>query len=142
VGINVDPWDPPAVRASMGSLFSQQLIRCSPREFADWAKSCGVAVVGSSPSGLLDYRTLRCRWPAALLVGGEKQGLSEPLIEASHFVVRMPMVGGCDSINVSGAAGVLLSEMLNQRRGLSLQDISIAQSKALNAGNLRVRSQL
>ena len=118
VGTDVDPWHPAAVRASMGSLFSQQLIRCSPREFADWAKSRGIAVVGSSPSGLLDYRALRCRWPVALLVGSEKQGLSEPLIEASDFVVRIPMVGRCDSINVSVAAGVLLFEMFNQRRGM------------------------
>jgi RNA methyltransferase, TrmH family len=38
-----DPHDPAAVRASMGSLFSQKLTRCSIREFADWAESCRVA---------------------------------------------------------------------------------------------------
>jgi tRNA G18 (ribose-2'-O)-methylase SpoU len=41
-----DPYDPAAVRASMGSLFSQKLTRCQPREFAEWAKARGVAVVG------------------------------------------------------------------------------------------------
>ena len=40
---NDDPWDPAAVRASMGSLFSQKLVKCSAREFTDWAKSSGVA---------------------------------------------------------------------------------------------------
>ena len=118
IGSNVDPWDPAAVRASMGSLFSQKLVRCSPGEFVNWAKSSRVAVVGSSPSGLLDYRALRCRWPAALLVGSEKLGLSEHLIEASDFMVRIPMVGHCDSINVSVATGVLLFEMFAQRRGV------------------------
>jgi TrmH family RNA methyltransferase len=111
-----DPYDPAAVRASMGSLFSVKLTRCAPHEFADWAKSCGVVVVGSSPAGLLDYKALRCQWPAALVIGSEKRGLSERLIEISDFMVRIPMRGGCDSINVSVAAGVLLFEMSGQRR--------------------------
>lgn len=110
-----DPFDPAAIRASMGSLFSQQLTRCAPREFADWAKSCGVAVVGSSPAGMLDYKALRCRWPAALLIGSEKRGLSGHLAETADFMVRIPMRGSCDSINVSVAAGVLLFEMSSQR---------------------------
>jgi len=118
VGDNADPWALAAVRASMGSLFSQQFVRCSIREFADWAKSCGVVVVGSSPTGLLDYRDLRCRWPAALLVGSERQGLSEHLIEVSDFMVRIPVRGRCDSLNVAVAAGVLLFEMSKQRRGV------------------------
>ena len=102
----------------MGSLFSQELMRCSTPEFARWAKSRGVAVVGSSPTGLLDYRALRYRWPAVLLVGSEKLGLSNHLVEVSDFMVRIPMEGRCDSINVAVAAGVLLFEMFNQRRGL------------------------
>jgi TrmH family RNA methyltransferase len=112
-----DPHDPAAVRASMGSLFSQKLTRCPPREFASWTKSRGVVVVGSSPTGLLDYKALHCRWPAALLIGSEKHGLSRHLAETADFMVRIPMSGGCDSINVSVAAGVLLFEMSSLRPG-------------------------
>jgi RNA methyltransferase, TrmH family len=99
----------------MGSLFPQKLTRCAPREFASWSQSCGVSVVGSSPAGLLDYKALHCRWPAALLMGSEKRGLSEHLAETADFMVRIPMSGSCDSINVSVAAGVLLSELSSQR---------------------------
>jgi len=116
VGPHADPWDPAAVRATMGSLFSQKLVRCSAREFTDWARSFGVRIVGSSPTGLLDYRALPCRWPAALVIGSEKYGLSEHLVEVSDFTVRIPMAGRCDSINAAVAAGVLLYEMFNQRR--------------------------
>jgi len=45
------------------------------------------------------------------------RGLSEHLVETADFMVRIPMRGGCDWINVSVAAGVLLFEMSNQRRG-------------------------
>jgi TrmH family RNA methyltransferase len=116
VGPDADPYDPAAVRASMGSLFSQKLVRCSKREFTGWAREFGVAIVGSSPGGLLDYKSFRCRWPAALLIGNEKRGVSDDLLEVCNFTVRIPMLGRTDSINVAVAAGVLLYELFEQRR--------------------------
>lgn len=113
---NCDPYDPATIRATMGSLFSQKLVRCSVPEFKCWAKSNGVSVVASSPSGLTDYKALAYRFPTALIVGSEKQGLSEQLIEIANFVVRIAMRGGCDSLNAAVAAGVLLFEITGQRK--------------------------
>ena len=109
-----DPYDSATVRATMGSLFSQKFVRCSPREFEDWAKSNGVAVVASSPAGLMGYKGLRYRFPAVLVIGSEKCGLSEQLLEVADFVFRIPMRGSCDSINAAVAAGVLLFESASQ----------------------------
>ncbi len=105
------------VRATMGSLFSQKLVKCLPREFIDWTNSNGVTVVASSPAGLMDYKALHYRFPIVLVIGNEKRGLSEQLIEAADFIVRIPMCGNCDSINAAVAAGVLLFEMSSQRPG-------------------------
>jgi len=116
LGSGADPYEPAAIRASMGSLFSQKLVRCSISEFAHWARASGVAIVGSSPNGLLDYKKFRCRWPAVLLIGSEKHGLSDQLAEACDFTVRIPMLGRGDSINAAVAAGVLLYELFDQRR--------------------------
>lgn len=116
IGANADPYEPAAIRASMGSLFSRKLVRCSLREFTEWARVYSVALVGSSPSGLLDYRNFRCRWPVALLIGSEKHGLSDQAAAACDFMVRIPMVGRGDSINAAVAAGVLLYELFHQRR--------------------------
>jgi len=52
-----------------------------------------------------------------LLIGSEKRGLSGHLAETVDFMVRIRMRGGCDSINVSVAAGILLFELCSQRRG-------------------------
>lgn len=114
-----DPYDPATIRATMGSLFSQKLIKCSPREFTDWARSNRVAIVASSPTGLMDYKALRYRFPAVIVIGSEKRGLSEQLLECADFVVRIPMQGGCDSINVAVATGVLIFEMASQRQPAS-----------------------
>jgi TrmH family RNA methyltransferase len=110
-----DPYDPGTVRATMGSLFSQMLVKCSPREFVHWARLNGVAIAASSPAGLMDYKDLHYRFPAIIVIGSEKRGLSEQVLEAANFVVRIPMYGGCDSINSAVAAGVLLFEMASQR---------------------------
>ena len=116
LGSGADPHEPAAIRASMGSLFSQKLVRCSAREFITWARASGVALVGSSPRGLLDYRSFPCRWPAVLLIGSEKHGLSDQLAEACEFTIRIPMLGRGDSINAAVASGVLLYELFHQRR--------------------------
>jgi TrmH family RNA methyltransferase len=111
-----DPYDPAVIRATMGSLFSQRLVKCSPHEFIGWAKSHGVAIVASSPAGLMDYKALGYRFPAVLVIGGEKRGLSDQILEAADFVIRIAMHGGCDSINAAVAAGILLFEMATQRK--------------------------
>lgn len=64
----------------------------------------------------MDYKGVVYRFPAALIVGSEKQGLSEQLLESANFVVRIPMRGGCDSLNAAVAAGVLLFEIAGQRK--------------------------
>ncbi len=73
--------------------------------------------MASSPAGLMSYKAIRYRFPAVLAIGSEKRGLSGQLLEAADFVVRIPMRGGCDSINAAVATGVLLFEMATQRSG-------------------------
>ena len=116
---HTDPWDPAAVRASMGSLFSQTLARCSRSELRSWARSHNVAIVGSSPSGLVSYKEMQWRRPFVLAIGSERKGMSEQLSETCDFIVRIPMSGTCDSINVAVAAGVLLFEACAQRSELN-----------------------
>jgi RNA methyltransferase, TrmH family len=117
LSMNTDPWDPATVRASMGSLFSQRLVRCTSVDLVAWARNFRVALVGSSPGGLLPYKSLPQRWPAVLMIGAERHGLTPMLVESSDFMVRIPMRGRCDSINAAVAAGVLLFEMASGREG-------------------------
>lgn len=112
-----DPWDPGCIRASMGSIFSQKLVRCEIKDFIAWARRSGIALVASSPRGLMTYSAFRCRWPAALLIGSERYGLSDELLDAADFNLRIPMRGGCDSINAAVATGVCLFALSGQRRG-------------------------
>jgi TrmH family RNA methyltransferase len=115
LGEAVDPYDPAAVRAGMGSLFSQRLVRTT---VADWhrrkdRRQC--ELVGTAPSAATDYQAVDYRAPIVLL-GGERKGLSSELQALCDVVVRIPMLGHTDSLNLSVAASLLLYEAFNQRR--------------------------
>jgi TrmH family RNA methyltransferase len=116
IGPTADPYDPAAVRATMGSLFSQILVRTTVREFAAWSGQQRVSLVGTSPHAARDYRAVRYEKPLVILVGSEKRGLSEELCRACDMLVRIPILRpGVDSLNVAVAAGILLYAALDRQ---------------------------
>jgi RNA methyltransferase, TrmH family len=118
IGRTADPHDPAAVRATMGSLFSQKLVRTMPREFVAWSGRGRLMLVGASPQATHDYRAVRYEKPLVILVGSEKRGLSDELSQACDALVRIPIRRrGVDSLNVAVAAGILLYAALDQRLG-------------------------
>ena len=111
IGGEIDPFDPRVVRATMGSLFTQKIVRTTAPEFAAWRTQHQVLLIGTSPHAQISYRAFD--WPQRTVVwlGGEREGLSQTQQAACDTVVRIPMVGTCDSLNVATAAAVLLYEV-------------------------------
>lgn len=114
LGASTDPHDPTAVRASMGAIFSQRLVRATFAEFMGWASEHGCAVVGAAGVGAIDYRAYRYTAPFALLMGSEQHGLTAEQQAACTAVVRIPMVGESDSLNLAVATSVILYEAFHQ----------------------------
>jgi TrmH family RNA methyltransferase len=117
LGATTDPYDPEAVRASMGSLFAQGIARATLEELAAWKREGGVFLVGTSDSAEADYRDIAYPRPVVLLMGSERQGLSQEAMALTDTVVQIPMVGHADSLNLAVATGVMLYELFNQRQG-------------------------
>jgi TrmH family RNA methyltransferase len=114
-GRTTDPYHPVAVRGSLGSIFSQRIVRTTPDEFARWAKRPGLTVVGTSPAGDRDYREADYSGETVLLMGSERVGLSEAQLALCDAVVRVPMLGYVESLNLSIAAALVLYEVLRQQ---------------------------
>lgn len=114
LGNSTDPYDPGAVRASMGSVFSLRLSKASPEDFIAWKHEHGYQVVGTSGEGSTHYRSLEYPRPLVVLSGSERQGLSPELMKTCDHLVRIPMVGSCDSLNLAVATSVVLYEVFNQ----------------------------
>ncbi|MRR29537.1 RNA methyltransferase [bacterium] len=112
-----DPYDPTSIRASMGAIFSQRIVKTTYEDFAEWKKASGMALVGTSDKAESDYHAYKYPTPLTLLMGSERQGLSDDLWKLCDGVVSIPMIGSSDSLNLSVATGVVLYEIFNQRRG-------------------------
>jgi TrmH family RNA methyltransferase len=115
LGDSVDPYDPGCVRATMGAVFAQQFVRMAPAEFAAWKQHTGVYLVGTSPHAKRDYRAVAYPPGTVLLMGGERKGLSSERQGLCDELVRIPMVGQADSLNLAVATGVMLYEVFYQR---------------------------
>lgn len=115
VGDAVDPYHPATVRSTMGALFSQRLVRTTAAEFAAWKRQHPFLLVGTSPTAAADYRAVAYTSPVVLSMGWERQGLSREQKSLCDVVVRLPMAGRGDSLNLAVATGVMLYEILNQR---------------------------
>ncbi len=112
-----DAYDPTALRASMGAIFSQRLVKASFQAFADWKRFHHYSVVGASDAAVLNYRQADYPLPMILLMGSERQGLSPQQQTLCDLVVSIPMHGSSDSLNVSIATAVVLYEILHRREG-------------------------
>jgi len=118
IGNTCDPYSPEAIRASMGSFPHITLIRCSRDEFIAHAQKTGFQTVGTHLRTDKDYRRTAYETPLALVMGTEQAGLSDEMAAACTHLVKIPMRGKADSLNVSVAAAIMLYEI--RRESLEL----------------------
>lgn len=116
---STDPYDPVAVRASMGAIFSQKVCRASLDEFSSWRKASAAWVIGTSDAAQSDYHSVDYPDEFVLLMGSERHGLTSQHFALCDQVVSIPMLGKSDSLNLAVATAVILYETLNQRRDRS-----------------------
>jgi RNA methyltransferase, TrmH family len=110
----VDPYHPSSIRASMGTLFHLKVLSAPFDDFVSWSARNGYHVYGSSAHAELDYRMqLEYARPRILLLGSEREGLTQDQAGLCEQVVRLPMLGKATSLNLAVAAGVLLYTMMD-----------------------------
>ncbi len=115
IGETVDPFSVEAVRATMGSIFHVGLARASLADFERFRARWTGSVVGTHLSGKADYRQAPYRAPVMLVMGNEQAGLSEALSAQCDTLVKIPMAGKADSLNLAVATGVMLFEIARGR---------------------------
>jgi RNA methyltransferase, TrmH family len=111
-----DPYDPSAVRGSMGALFSQKIVKTTLSSFSAWINSNHYPVVGTSDKAEHDYHKTTYPNPIILLMGSERMGLTPAHLELCKDVVAIPMRGRSDSLNLAVATGIVLYEIVDTYR--------------------------
>jgi TrmH family RNA methyltransferase len=107
-----DPWNPNAIRASTGAVFTLPIVDVT-RSDVEQLELQKVAAVVDAATRPQDVDLAR---PTALIVGAEDTGLDAQWQAAADVNVAIPMKGRTvDSLNASNAAAILLYETLRQR---------------------------
>jgi RNA methyltransferase, TrmH family len=110
VGQTCDPFSVEAVRATMGSLFAMPIAAASFDEFNAWRSAAGARMIAASMRGTLAHDKANYGKQSVVLMGNEQAGLPVEVEAQCDELVRIPMMGAADSLNLASAASVMIYE--------------------------------
>jgi RNA methyltransferase, TrmH family len=113
---SVDPQGPKAVRAAAGSLFHLPVVAGVPwRDLLPALRERRLQLVGADPHAPAIVTAAPLEEPTALVLGNEAHGLPAEVRDDLDLVVRVPLAGRAESLNLAAAAAVLLYEAARRR---------------------------
>lgn len=102
-------------KSSAGALLHQRIAKVTNlASTVDELKERGLWIYGADMDGEAYYKT-DMKGAAALVLGSEGFGISRLVKEKCDFIVSIPLYGKVNSLNVSCAAAVILTEIARQR---------------------------
>lgn len=110
-----DIYNPNVIRASEGFIFKIPIVIASVEETCVWLKENKITSFAAATGGKNIYTKEKMNSATALILGSEANGLSDKWLKRADKLVKIPMVKGIDSLNVSVSAAVLMYEALRQR---------------------------
>jgi RNA methyltransferase, TrmH family len=115
IGGRIDPFDPDVVRASMGALFRQKFVYTNLKALGRWIREHDCHVVGASPHGTTDLYRFDYPPRTILFLGEERRGLTQEQQDLCQHMIKIPMVGTSDSLNLAVAGSLLMYEVYRSR---------------------------
>lgn len=118
VDAGTDLFNPNAIRASLGTLFSMAICAADLDEIQPWLAERALQVIVTRVDGADWYDQFDYCRGTAIVLGSEADGVTECWKSAAYQAAKLPMLGIADSLNVSATAAVLCYEANRQRRAL------------------------
>jgi len=110
-----DAFHPNSIRASLGAVFSMPTVSVDSRSLQEYLQEQGFQILAACLDTEQDYYSIDLKRRTALVLGNEKQGLSDDWRGSGILSFQLPMRGQVDSLNVSSTAAILLYEAMRQR---------------------------
>ena len=105
------------MKTSVGTLDNIRLISVANIANAiDKLKKHGFWIVGTSLDKSVDYRSIDYNGKIALVIGNEGSGISNLIAKNCDYLVKIPMYGETNSLNASVAAGIMIYEVIRNRK--------------------------
>jgi TrmH family RNA methyltransferase len=113
---SVDLQSPKAARAAAGSLFHLPVLTGVPwPDLRDALRERGLRLVGADPHARATVDQAPLDEPVALVLGNEAHGLPAEVAADLDLVVRVPLAGRAESLNLAAAAAILLYEAARRK---------------------------
>ncbi|MDP4210731.1 MAG: 23S rRNA (guanosine(2251)-2'-O)-methyltransferase RlmB [Bacteroidota bacterium] len=107
-----------AIKTSAGALHYIPVCRVkSLNSTVRFLKESGIRTIAATEKASDTYFNVDMKEPLALIMGAEDTGISLELLRSADHLVRIPISGHIESLNVSAAASVLIYEAVKQRLG-------------------------
>lgn len=107
----VDIYNPKVIRSTMGSIFDMNIIDASQDETVDMLKSLDFNIVSSYLNTENFYDKIDYGSKVALVIGNEANGINEELVSKSDILVKIPIYGKAESLNVMISSAILMYEI-------------------------------
>lgn len=105
-----------AMKTSAGALSYLPVCRTSNmKKTIQYLKESGIQVIACTEKADKALYEVDFKAPVALIVGSEEDGISNQLLKEADHVVKIPMKGKIESLNVSVAVGIAIYEVLRQK---------------------------
>jgi len=116
IGHGVDIYEPKVIRASMGSIFYTKIIIIGSMEilleFINSQKIMNnMEIIGTDSTGTVLLNDYKIKRPVMVIIGNEAKGMSVKLKEICDKIIRIPMEGNVNSLNLSCAASIIMWEI-------------------------------
>jgi TrmH family RNA methyltransferase len=110
-----DIYNPNAIRSSLGCIFTMPIVTTTTEHAILWFREHGIKTFGTALTATRFYHETDFRTPAAIIMGSEAFGLTQKWLDEADELVKIPMNGKVDSMNVSASAAIVVFEALRQR---------------------------
>jgi TrmH family RNA methyltransferase len=111
-----DPFMSKTVRATAGSIFNVPVVHTDRPGLLEWIKEKRIHLAVTAADAPKSVFDTDLDMPVALVFGNEARGVSKPLRKAADLVVKIPIHGRAESLNVATSAAIFLYEAVRQRR--------------------------
>lgn len=106
-----------AVKTSAGALHTLPVCKVQNLQNAlRYLHESGLTVVAATEHAEDEYTEAKLTGPIAIVMGSEDKGIYEENLKLCSLQVRLPMQGVIESLNVSVAAGIMIYEVVRQRK--------------------------
>ena len=109
--------NPTVIKTSVGTAYDVNIVKVvNLNDTIKTLKDNGYWIVGTSLDTDTDYKDVDYSGNICLIIGNEGKGMSHLVTKNCDYIVKIPMFGKTNSLNASVAAGIMIYEIIGNRK--------------------------